>query len=176
MGKKPSTHEHILFKNEHERGSRMEKTAHDLIIRIKKIKEENKITFNRIIEQMEEDHQINNELPVVSLTTLRRVFSSGSESRATSYNFEETLLPIAEAIDKIAPMPEEVPAYIKEIEGLKNIIAVQNGELDRLLEINSHLNERVTFLIGQINLKDKRIDEKEETIRELMNKYVLNKE
>lgn len=154
----------------------MEKTAQELIKRIKGIKAEHKISYNRIIEQMEEDHKLNSDLPVVSMTTLRRVFSPGSESRASSYNFEETLLPIAEAIDKIAPQSDDVPAYVKEIEGLKAILAVQNEELDRLMEIKDHLEQRVDFLIEQIKLKDKRMDEKDETIRQLMDLYVLKRE
>lgn len=136
----------------------MEKTAHDLIVRIKDVKNTHKISYNQIIEQMTVNHEKNNDLPVVSLTTLRRVFSSGSESRASSYNFEETLLPIAEAVDNIAPQPDDVPAYIKEIEGLKAIIAVQNEELDRIMEIKDHLDERVNFLIEQIKEKDSLIN------------------
>ena len=151
----------------------MEKTAQDLIKRIKKVKKDHKISYNKIIEQMEADHKENPELEVLSITTLRRVFSEGSENRASNYNFEKTLLPIAEAIDKIAPQAEEDSPYVKEIEGLKAVIALQNEELDRILEIKDHLDQRVNFLIDQIKLKDKRMDEQAETIRQLMAKYVL---
>lgn len=170
MRKKPSTHEHILFLHGQDGVSRMEKTAQDLIKRMKEIKKTHKITYPQILEQMEDNHKINTDLAVPSITTLRRVFSPGSETRASNYNFEETLLPIAEAIDKIAPTPDEVPSYIKEIEGLKSVIAVQNEELDRIMEMNEHLNERVNFLIDQIKLKDKRMDEKDEIIQKLMEK------
>ena len=148
----------------------MEKSAQDLIKRIKRIRDEQKISYNMIIEQMEEDHRLNNDLPVVSMTTLRRVFSPGSESRASSYNFEGTLLPIAEAIDKIAPKAEEESPFIKEIQGLKALLSVQNEELDRILEIKEHLEQRVDFLIEQIKLKDRRLDEKDEMIKKLMDK------
>ena len=144
----------------------MEKTAQDLIKRVKEIKSTHKITYNQILEQMEDNHKINGDLAVPSITTLRRVFSPGSETRASNYNFEETLLPIAEAIDKIAPTPDEVPAYIKEIEGLKSVIAVQNEELDRIMEMNEHLEKRVNVLIDQIKLKDGRMDRKDAIIEE----------
>ena len=170
MRKKPSTHEHILSLYEQDGEPRMEKTAQELIKRMKQVKSTHKISYPQIIEQMEENHKINDKLSVPSLTTLRRVFAPGSETRASNYNFEETLLPIAEAIDKIAPTPDEVPAYIKEIEGLKSVIAVQTEELDRALEMNEHLNKRVDFLLEQIRIKDKRIDEKDEMIRDLLKK------
>ena len=159
MGKESSTHEHIFITEEQGVCSYMEKTAHDLIVRIKEIKETHPtITYNRIIEQMAINHQQNEKLQIVSMTTLRRVFSNGSENRASSYNFEETLLPIAEAMDKIVPPSSEVPAYMKEIEGLKSVISVQNEELDRLHDLKDHLEKRVDFLIDQIKLKDVRMD------------------
>ena len=148
----------------------MEKTAQDLIKRIKEIKRTHNISYHRIIKQMEENHEENPELPVISLTTLRRVFSNGSESRASSYNFEETLLPIAEAVDKIAPAVNDEPAYAKEIEALKAVISVQNEELDRIMELKDHLEDRITFLLEQIEIKDRRLDEKDELIKKLMEK------
>ena len=39
-----------------------------------------------------------------------------------------------------------------------------------------HLDNRIAFLLEQIEKKDRRMDEKEETIQKLMKKYVLNEE
>lgn len=167
MDNKPSTHEHIEFTG----GSRMELTrSQELIKQLKEIKEAHEITYPRIIERMEKNGKY------VSLTTLRRVFAEGSEANASNFNYESTLLPIAEALLNVEdlPTPENSP-YAKEIDGLKAVIHVQNEEIARLHELKEHLEDRITFLLEQIDKKDRRMDEKEETIQKLMNKYVLNK-
>jgi hypothetical protein len=168
LDNKPSTHEHIEFTG----GSRMELTrSQELIKQLKEIKETHEITCPRIIERMEKNGKY------VSLTTLRRVFAEGSETNASNFNYESTLLPIAEALLNVEdlPTPENSP-YAKEIDGLKAVIHVQNEEIARLHELKEHLEERITFLLEQIDKKDRRMDEKEETIQKLMNKYVLNEE
>ena len=145
--------------------------SQELIKQLKEIKETHEITYPRIIERMEKNGKY------VSLTTLRRVFAEGSEVNASNFNYESTLLPIAEALLNVEdlPTPENSP-YAKEIDGLKAVIHVQNEEIARLHELKEHLEERITFLLEQIDKKDRRMDEKEETIQKLMNKYVLNKE
>ena len=60
--------------------------------------------------------------------------------------------------------------YSKEIDGLKAVIHVQNEEIARLHEIKEHLESRITFLLEQIERKDRRMDEKDEIIRRLMEK------
>ena len=106
----------------------------------------------------------------VSLTTLRRVFADGSE-RNDSFNYETTLLPLAEVLldAEDVPTPQDSP-YAKEIDGLKAVIHVQNEEIARLHELKEHLESRVTFLLEQIEKKDRRMDEKDEIIRKLMDK------
>ena len=140
-----------------------------LIKELKEIKKANEITFPRIIERLEKNGKS------VSLTTLRRVFADGSEDNASNFSYENTLIPIAEVLLNVEdlPTPTDSP-YAKEIEGLKSIIHVQNEEIARLHELKEHLESRITFLLEQIEKKDRRMDEKDETIQKLMNKYVLN--
>ena len=66
--------------------------SQELIKQLKEIKEAHEITYPRIIERMEKNGKY------VSLTTLRRVFAEGSEANASNFNYESTLLPIAEAL------------------------------------------------------------------------------
>lgn len=168
MDSKPSTHEHIEITG----GSRMELTkSQQLIKELKEIKTSNEITYPRIIERMEKNGK------TVSLTTLRRVFAEGSEENAATFSYENTLLPIAEVLLNVEDLPTQPNSpYAKEIDGLKAVIHVQNEEIARLHELKEHLEERITFLLEQIDKKDRRMDEKEETIQKLMNKYVLNEE
>lgn len=166
-----STHELILT-TEEQGGSRMELTkSQELIRQLKEIKESNEITFPRIMERMERNGK------VVSLTTLRRVFADGSEANANNFSYENTLLPIAEVLLNVEDLPTPASSpYAAEIDGLKSVIHVQNEEIARLHELKEHLENRITFLLEQIEKKDRRMDEKDETIRKLMNKYILNEE
>ena len=142
--------------------------SQELIKQLKEIKETNEITFPRIMERMEKNGK------VVSLTTLRRVFADGSESNANNFSYENTLLPIAEVLLNVEDLPTSASSpYAAEIDGLKSVIHVQNEEIARLHELKEHLESRITFLLEQIDKKDRRMDEKDETIRKLMNKYVL---
>ena len=158
MAQKPSTHGQKLTEDV----SCMELTkAQELIKQLKEAKARNEVTYPRLIERLDRLGKH------VSLTTLRRVFADGSEASASSFNYEHTLLPIAEALLDAEDVPS---ANNPDIEALKAVIHVQNEEIARLHDIKEHLEDRITFLINQIALKDKRMDEKDEIIRKLMDK------
>lgn len=159
---KPSTHEQNLTTGE----TCMELTkAQELIRQLKEAKNRNEVTYPRILDRMEKNGKF------VSLTTLRRVFADGSEANAQSFNYETTLLPIAEALLDVEDIPTDANSpFAKEIDGLKSVIHVQNEEIARLHELKEHLESRITFLLEQIDKKDRRMDEKDEIIRRLMDK------
>ena len=162
MDTQPSIHEQNLTTGV----SCMELTkAQELIKELKEAKARNEVTYPRIMERIEKNGKF------VSLTTLRRVFAEGSELNAGGFNYESTLMPIAEALLDVedVPTPDDSP-YAKEIDGLKAVIHVQNEEIARLHEMKEHLEDRITFLIGQIEKKDRRMDEKDEIIHKLMEK------
>ena len=165
MDANPSTHGANHSTHELE-GSKMELTrSQKLIKELKEVKKANEITFPRIIERMEMNGRS------VSLTTLRRVFAPGSEENAGNFSYENTLLPIAEVllnVEDVPTLPDQ--PYAKEIDALKAVIHCQNEELSRLHEMKEHLEKRIDFLISQIELKDRRMDEKDELIRRLMDK------
>ena len=159
MNTEPSTHEQIEV-------SCMEHTsAQELIVKLKEVKKRNEITYPRIMERMQKNGDF------ISLTTLRRVFADGSEMNANNFNYENTLLPIAEALLDAEEVPTPVDSpYAKEIDALKAVIHVQNEEIVKLHELKEHLESRVTFLLEQIEKKDRRMDEKDDLIRRLMDK------
>ena len=168
MAIKHSTHEHSTATREQSGGASMELTkSQELIKQLKEIKARNEITYPRIMERMEKNGKY------VSLTTLRRVFADGSENNAGNFSYENTLLPIAEALFNVEDLPTPVDSpYAKEIDGLKAVIHVQNEEIARLHEMKEHLEQRITFLLEQIEKKDRRMDEKDEMIRQLMAKVL----
>lgn len=139
--------------------------SQELIRQLKEIKSKNEITYPRILERMEKNGKF------VSLTTLRRVFADGSELSADSFSYENTLMPIAEVLLNAEDVPTEPNSpYAKEIDALKAVIHCQNEEIARLHEMKEHLESRITFLLEQIEKKDRRMDEKDETIKRLMDK------
>lgn len=140
------------------------KSSQELIKQLKAAKKEKEITFPRLMEKLEQNGK------AISLTTLRRVFADNSE-QFDSFSYENTLLPIAEILLSVEdiPTPKDNP-YSKEIEGLKAVIHTQNEEIARLHDLKEHLDSRITFLLEQIERKDRRMDEKDEIIHKLMEK------
>lgn len=166
MDANPSTNGQLMVAREQDGGLSMALTrSQELIRQLKEAKARNEFTYPRIMDRMEKNGKY------VSLTTLRRVFAEGSEESANSFSYETTLLPIAEALLDMedVPTPEDLPCA-KEIDGLKAVIHVQNEEIARLHELKDHLETRITFLLDQIEKKDRRMDEKDEIIRKLMEK------
>lgn len=151
----------------------METRAAQMISEVKKIKEDSKLTYDDIMVQMEKL----NSSTVVSLSTVRRVFRDGSESKASSFNFEAVLIPIYNAVKDLENKPSPSSPFELELQGFKNVIRVQNEELDRLIELKEHLDDRVDFLVGQVKTKDEminslmnKLDEKDAMIKRLMDK------
>lgn len=138
-------------------------SSHDLIIALKKAKRESEYTLPRLEEEI-----LRNGASV-SQTTLKRVFRKGSED--VFFNFEHTLMPIAAVLLSVKdlPTPKDSP-YSGEIELLKAELRVQVEKIESLRERNEILESRVNFLIEQIEKKDRRMDEKDEIIKKLMEK------
>ena len=128
----------------------MENKAADLIKEIKEIKEENDITYAEIMEQMESM----DSSTVPSLSSVRRVFRDGSESKASGFNYEEILLPIYNAMLELNKQPRAESVHDMQIKALKSVLRIQAEEIDRMMELNSHLQARVEFLVGQVDKKD----------------------
>ena len=129
------------------------KPAADLIKEIKTIKEENDITYAEIMDQME----ALNSSTVPSMSSLRRVFRDGSETRASGFNYEEILLPIYNAVQELNKTPRSASVHDMQIKALKSVLRIQAEEIDRMMELNVHLQARVEFLVGQVDKKDELI-------------------
>lgn len=136
--------------------------SRELITQLKEVKKKDEVTYPRIMERIEAAGHS------VSLSTLRRVFAEGSEANAASFSYEHVLLPIAGALLNVEdrPIPDDAP-NAAQLEGMKAVIRVQNEEIARLLELKEHLEDRITFLLEQIDKKDRRMDEKDEIIKRL---------
>lgn len=121
----------------------------EIVKQVQTIKQEKRITYQEILDAMTE-----NGVPVLSLSTLRRVFTCDAETQATRFNFEETLLPILDAIKRIDDTTDDSPA--EENKALRIIIDLQNKELDRKDALIKRLIDR--------------LDQKDEIIKKLLEK------
>lgn len=159
MNSRPST-------DEHTGGSNVPQTeTQKIITEIKTLKKENKMaTYARIIEEVEAQ----GDGESVSLSTVRRVFATGSESKSSSFSYDHVLLPIRDALLRLKEKDYGGPVSPDLIDALKSIILVQSEENARLQDLNEHLEKRVTFLLEQIALKDRRMDEKDQIIQRFM--------
>ena len=121
----------------------------EIVKQVQDIKQSKKITYQQILDAMTE-----NGVPALSLSTIRRVFTCDSEFRASRFNYEETLLPILDAIKRIDGVSDD--SIEEENKALKVIIDLQDKEL-------KSKDETIIRLI-------ERLDQKDEIIKKLLEK------
>lgn len=146
-----------------------QKKIADIVSKLKKVREENGLSYQKIVELVEKNGDY------VSLSTVKRVFEDGSESYG--FQFENTLKPIANAVLGIYSETDIVSA--SEVDALKSIVAYKS---DRITELEARLERteesyrrRLDFLKEQIALKDQRIDKRDAMIERLLG-VILSKE
>ena len=134
----------------------------DLIIKLKQVKEEKGLSLNEIVELVEKNGDY------ISRSSVQRVFSDGSED--SSFRYEETIRPIANAILDIDTIEETDDM---DIQAMKMLLQYKNKKIEELEaqldkeKVKHHEKleterERYTnsieFLKKQVALKDRRID------------------
>lgn len=159
----------------------------DVILALKKVKEEKNLSLDKILVIMEENDQF------VSKSTLSRVFRDGSEEQ--SFNYEGTLRPIANAlldIDTIEADDDIDTRAYKSILQLKMSVIDENSRqiaalkdelesvskneknkyYDKLMEETERFQRTMDFAKNQIALKDKRIDQLLDANMQLLNQLL----
>lgn len=103
-----------------------EKT-HDLILQLKRIKDERELSYQRIIDMVEASGGC------TSLSTVRRVFAPDSENK--SFRYDDSIQPLVVALLGINDPPlvsgEQSPER-QEIAALKTVIAIKNQTNEEL--------------------------------------------
>ena len=134
----------------------------NIITQLKKVREENGLSYAKIQEMVEANGDY------VSKSTIQRVFAEGSEEYG--YQFENTLKPIATAV--LGINSETEVATVSEVDALKAIIAYKSERIAELEEQINHIGEsyrrRLDFLKDQINLKDARIDRRDDMLERIL--------
>lgn len=147
----------------------MSEKTKKIILELKKIREDNDYTLQRIQDMMEASGDF------VSMTTLRRVFAEGSED--VNFRYQETIMPIAKVliINEDCPEPDQRSQALEDIINLKNeYIAELERQLDAERESAQREREaaqrRIDFLKDRLAKADERLEERGQYIKELFDR------
>ena len=141
----------------------------DVILALKHVKKEKKLSLDKILELMQEQ----DPSTAVSKTTLSRVFAKGSEELI--FRYENTLRPIANALLDIENIETgddiDTQAYKSILKLKKDLIQELEGKLqtieseekakynEKLIKETEKFQRSLDFMKHQMELKDKRIDQ-----------------
>ena len=154
--------------------------AQEIVVKLKAVQSQQHLSIPQIKKMVDATGAF------VSETTLRRVFAKNSEIE-DSFNYEATLRPIAQALlieDTLSTADDVTRA---KVESFEIILAQKNEIIDEMREQIEKLKAdhenrckeyeaRMDFLRDQIEKKDRRMDEKDEMIRLLLDKCLKGQE
>lgn len=140
----------------------MKETTKDLILRLKRIKEEERLSNANILRMIEENGD------QIGSATVTRVFAKGSENQ--NFRYYDTLQPIAKVLLKLEETEDGIS---DEEQATKDVALIKDMEYRILLEKChkyeeriTYLEERVEYLKGQVDVHQKAIERKDSQIAE----------
>jgi transcriptional regulator with XRE-family HTH domain len=134
----------------------------DIIIKLKEVREKKGLSLNEIVSLVEKNGDF------ISRSSVQRVFSDGSED--TSFRYDDTIRPIANALLDIDTIEDEDEIDTKAMKSLLQYKNQKIKELEQQLDkekIKYHekidkereqFKRSLDFLKEQVALKDKRMD------------------
>ena len=139
----------------------LQKKMSEIIRNLKRVRVEDGLSISEIVKLCEDAGES------VSETTIKKVFAEGSE--ACGFNYETTLKPIISVLlgdheetaetDMMISVAEFKAAKIKDLE----------AQLERM---ETSYKRRIDFLKNQIEIKDARIDKRDEMITKLIDTII----
>lgn len=139
-----------------------QKKIAEIVQKLKKVREEEGISFQRIVDLVEQNGES------VSLSTVKRVFEEGSETYG--YQYESTLKPIADAVLGIYGSSEDITP--DEADAMKAIIDYKSdkiADLTRQLESKEESHRRgIEYLKEQVSILQTRLERKDDLIEKLI--------
>lgn len=164
--------------------------SRDVILKLKKVREEKKLSYNDILDLMEKNGKF------LSKATLSRVFADGSEE--IKFRYEDTIKPIADALLDIDNIEDDDTTDVQAMKTILKYKSARISELeDRIKELESALDKQkikaneklesereafgrsIEFLKEQVAYKDKRMDllldavsEKDKLHKEMLEKIL----
>lgn len=147
----------------------------EIIIKLKEVREERGLSFQNILDLMEQNGDF------LSKSTLSRVFADGSEEK--HFKYEETIRPIAKVILDIEHIEDDDTTDVQAMKTILRYKMERITELEQqIAKLNLHLEKEqlkyheklekerdsfkrsISFLRDQIDLKDKRMDFKDQLL------------
>ena len=146
----------------------LQKKISEIIRNLKRVRSVDGLSISEIVKLCEDNGES------VSETTVKKVFAEGSE--AFSFNYENTLKPIINALlgDHEETAETEMMISVAEFKAAK--IKDLESQLERM---ENSYKRRIDFLKNQIEIKDARIDKRDEMITKLIDTIIhhsLNQE
>lgn len=139
----------------------LQKKISDVIRNLKRVRQENGLSISEIVNLCEKNGES------VSETTVKKVFSDGSET--FGFNYETTLKPIINALLGDHEETAETDMMISVVQFKEAKIKDLQAQMARMEE---SYKRRIEFLRQQIDIKDDRIDKRDELITKLIDSII----
>ena len=139
----------------------LQKKISEIIRNLKRVRQENGLSISEIVRICEESGN------AVSETTIKKVFSDGSE--ALGFNYENTLKPIINALLDDHEETAETDMMVSVAQFKEAKIQALEAQLARQ---EDSYKRRIEFLKEQIEIKDARIDKRDEMISKLIDSII----
>lgn len=139
----------------------LQKRKSEIIRNLKRVKSENGLSISEIVNLCERNGES------VSETTIKKVFSDGSE--ALGFNYESTLKPIVNALLGDHEETAETDMMISVAQFKEEKIKDLEAQMARMEE---SYKRRIEFLKDQIEIKDARLDKRDEMITKLIDTII----
>ncbi|MBR3022953.1 MAG: hypothetical protein IKH50_01700 [Oscillospiraceae bacterium] len=139
----------------------LQKKISEIIRNLKRVRQENGLSISEIVRICEDSGN------AVSETTIKKVFSDGSE--ALGFNYENTLKPIINALLDDHEETAETDMMVSVAQFKEAKIQALEAQLTRQ---EDSYKRRIEFLMQQIEIKDARLDKRDEMISKLIDSII----
>lgn len=139
----------------------LQKKISEIIRNLKRVRQENGLSISEIVNLCEKNGE------AVSETTVKKVFADGSE--AFGFNYENTLKPIINALLGGHEETAETDMMISVAQFKEAKIQALEAQLARQ---EDSYKRRIEFLMKQIEIKDVRLDKRDEMISKLIDSII----
>ena len=139
----------------------LQKKISEIIRNLKRVRQENGLSISEIVRICEESGN------AVSETTIKKVFADGSEM--LGFNYENTLKPIINALLDDHEETAETDMMVSVAQFKEAKIQALEAQLTRQ---EDSYKRRIDFLMQQIEIKDARLDKRDEMISKLIDSII----